>query len=167
MNGSIKKRYSLVAQLIAVIEMILQYHESGIRVLVGEVEPTTQEISDIVHAISAFDEIPQRIAAVFPSSPQERSLIQVEHILDIVSQAGGWERIAETAREFRVIHPRTWSIFRSHAAWIDGNKGTRGEADSVLKKIANKYKISVSTVQRKRNFTVKKVVLVTLRYDKF
>ena len=167
MSDTSKKSYRLVAQLVAVIELLLRYHELGLRVLVGEVEPTTQEIADIIRAVSVFDEIPQRFVAAFPSSPQEQNVIQVEHILDIVSQAGGWGKIAETAREFRLIHPRAWNIFRSHVAWIDGSRGTRGESDTVLKKIASKFKISGNTVLNKRHFTVKKIAFVTLRLDRF
>ena len=154
-----------VGRLIAVIEMILHYHESGIRVLVGEVEPTTQDINDILCSLNQTNELPIRVATALPSSPQERSLIRIEHILDIVNQAGGWNGIAKMSREFRSVYTDTWEIFRAHVEWIQG-AGTRAETDTALKRIAGINGVSTDTVLRKRIFVVQKIAEATLRTDR-
>lgn len=155
-----------VDKLAAVIEMILQYHPFGLRVITGDVQPTTDELWDILASLLSSDEPPQRIAAAFPSSSQERNLMKIESIIEIVNMAGGWAGIATMAREFRKKYVESWEIFRSHVEWIDVNMRTQGESDTALERIAFEFGISTDTVQRKRRFVVRSIAAAALRTDR-
>ena len=156
-----------ISRLTAVIELILAYHPFGLRVLIGEVEPTTQDLDHILQSVCTQDTEPMsRIAAAFPSSPQERSLIRAETILEIVAEAGGWSGIAVMAREFRELYSDTWEIFRTHVEWIEAGGGTRKEYDTALMRLASRFDISVDTVQRKRRFVVEMIASAALRTDR-
>ena len=156
-----------VEKLSAVIELILEYHPKGLRVLVGEVEPTTEELNAILQGICRSDSEPSaRVAAAFPTSPQERSLMRVESLLNVVSEAGSWPGIAAMAREFRELYSDTWEIFRTHVEWIETGGGTRGEYEPALVRLADRFKISVDTVQRKRRFVVDMIASAALRTDR-
>ena len=154
-----------VRRLVAVIELILEYHPKGLRVLVGDAEPTTAELDDILRSVCARD-LPTRVSAAFPNSLQERRLVRADAILDIVSEGGGWAGIAEMARQFRELYSETWEIFRLHVEWIDAGGGSRLEKDTVLMRIASRFNVSADTVRRKRRFVVDKIAEAAIRSDR-
>ena len=153
-----------VKRLAAVIELILKYHPKGLRVLVGDVEPTMTELDEILQSVEDND-LPFRIAAAFPSSPQERGLMRAETILSIVDEGGGWAGIAQMARDFRELYSDTWEIFRTHVEWID-NGNSRIEQDSALRRMAVRFGISEDTIQRKRRFVIEKIAIAAIRTDR-
>lgn len=156
-----------IEKLAAVIELILEYHPRGLRVLVGEVEPTTAELNEILGCICSTESEPSaRVAAAFPNSPQERSLMRAESILTVVNEAGGWAGIAAMAREFRELYSETGEIFRTHVEWIEAGGGTRKEYDTALMRLATRFDVSVDTVRRKRRFAVEMIASAALRTDR-
>jgi hypothetical protein len=156
-----------VRRLAAVIELVLEYHPKGLRVLVGETEPTTAELGEILRCVCGYgNDLPARIAAAFPSSPQERALMRVDTLLNIVAEGGGWAGIAMMAREFRELYSETWKIFSLHVEWIDTGGSSRLERDTALLRLSTRFNISVDTVQRKRRFVVDKIAAAAIRTDR-
>ena len=153
-----------VKRLAAVIELILKYHPKGLRVLVGDIEPTTAELDEILRCVEG-NELPLRVAAAFPSSPQERGVMRAETIIAIVGEGGGWSGVAAMAREFRNLYRETWEIFRVHVEWIDSS-GSRIEQDSALRRMAVRFGISEDTIQRKRRFVIEKIAAAAVRTDR-
>jgi hypothetical protein len=141
-------------RLVAVIELILGYHPKGLRVLVGEVEPTVGELDAILRCVLALgDGLPGRVAAAFsssPSSPQERAMGRAAALLGIVEEAGGWGHLATAARFYREAYPQTWAIFADHVLTIAPGGVSRLEAEGQLARIARKHNVGIRTVAQKR-----------------
>jgi hypothetical protein len=158
---------SLKNKLVAVIELILRYHPKGLRVLVGEVEPTTEELNQMIRSAEKYDEdLVTRVVRPFPSSPQERALIRADTILSIVNDVGGWKGLAIMARECRELRSESWEIFRLHVEWIKVGGGTRLENGTALQRIAERFRISPDTVLRKRHYIVSAIVEAAIRTDR-
>jgi len=154
-------------RLAAVIELILEYHPKGLRVLVGEAEPTTAELDEILRCVcGSGGDLPARVTAAFPSSPQERCFLRAAAILSIVAEGGGWAGVASMAREFRELYSETWEIFRLHVEWVKLGGGSRLEYDSALLRIASRFNVSTDTVQRKRRFVVDAIAGAAIRTDR-
>jgi len=155
-----------VRRLAAVIELILTYHPKGLRVLVGECEPTTAELAEILQCVcDSGPDVSPRVAAAFPTSPQERALISVDTILDIVAEGGGWAGIAAMARQFREVRSEDWAIFHAHVLWVKPCGASRIGQDPVLLRIADKFGVCPDTVTRKREAVVYEIAKYAIMTD--
>lgn len=123
-----------VAQIVAVLELLIRCHPSGMALLVGH-EITADEIREIVGSVGSSDDIGVRIMGGQKISTAERNLCVAETVLDVIDEIGGWENVWRSVEELRAEMPKGWwrevvdfvTFIRPGGAIRDGNGGYGGK----------------------------------------
>ena len=139
-----------IPALVAVIELLLQYHRKALRILLGDYEPTLIELSEIVQAASEVDETPMAATSGLPRSKQLTDIVRGEEIQRIVDEIGGWKQLAEAVKAYKEAYPKAWAIFVDHLLSITSAGSSRIEDQSQLERLAQKYGVCFSTISDKR-----------------
>ena len=138
-----------IPRLVAVIELLLQYHPKALRILVGEYVPDLMELSEIVQAASEVEENAPN-ASGLPKSKQLANIVRGESIQSVIDEVGGWEHLSEAVRLYRDNFPKTWAIFVDHVFSVEPGRATRLEEQTQLKRIADKHGFCIATICEKR-----------------
>ena len=142
--------WGLQDQLAEIIDMLLDRHPMGLRVLVGEAPPPTAEEIHLMYAAGRFSEDPGvRVDGGEHVTRAERMVTDEERFERIIDRAGGWKHITSIARAWEAHKPQTWLIVEDHVAWVTSGSFSR-IGDAQLQRVALKYRISPETVQRYR-----------------
>ena len=136
--------------LVAVIELLLQYHCKALRILTGEYEPTLLELSEIVTAATEKEERTGGSTNKLPYSRQLADIVRGEEIQRIVDDAGGWKHLAKAVRHYEECFPVTWGIFTDHVLRIIPGGASRIESRGQAERIADKYGVCAATISEKR-----------------
>lgn len=152
-------------QLSDTINMLLDRHPMGLRVLLGEAEPPESEEIHLMYAAGrSGGELGIRLENGEKITRAEQVVMDAERFEDIIEKAGGWEHIAVTTREWAECWRSAWDIVVDHVRWV-GGEFSRIDA-SQLDRIARKYSIHKDTVWRRRREFPKLLADAILRNPK-
>jgi hypothetical protein len=138
-----------ISALVAVVELLLEYHPKALRILLGECVPTLMELAEIVRSASEAPDGGYG-AAGLPHSKQLTDLVRGEGMQRVIDDVGGWSQLAEAVQFYRKAFPTTWAIFVDHVLSIVPGGVSRIEEQSQLARIAQKYGVRPATVCEKR-----------------
>jgi hypothetical protein len=155
-----------VERLAAVIDLILRYHPFGLKVLKGEVVPTTDELSEIVRTISAADESGIHATSNFRMFEQERRVISADALMEPVEMAGGWSVIADVIRAYAKMFPETWEMVRLHTEWVEPGGHSKMLGESAVNRIAARFGVSAETVRLKRSRALYQIAKAAMTTDR-
>ena len=137
-------------RLEALIDIILEYHPMSLRVLSGEYEPTTDELSEILACLSRGDaDALCRTVGFFGNSMEEGRVIRAEVFEGALGKVGGWSGLAVATQRFAEAYPKTWGIVEDHVTWVSGRSFSRMD-EPQLERVAARHGVSPETVQRYR-----------------
>ena len=106
-------------RLETLIDIILRCHPMSLRVLAGEYEPTTDELSEILACLSRGEiDVPRGVVRFFGSSEEEGRVIRAEVFEGVLGKVGGWSGLAAAAKRFAEAYPKTWAIVEDHVTWV-------------------------------------------------
>lgn len=155
--------WGLQDQLAEVIDMLLDRHPMGLRVLTGEAPPPTQEDIHLMYQAARVGEDPGvRVGnpGTPPSHRMDQVLVDEQNFNKIVERSGGWEHIAFALKEFAEAYPKTWAIVEDHVTWVVGRSFSRLD-EPQIDRIASMYGVSRDTVMRyRRNFPLDVAVTI-------
>ena len=137
-------------RLEALIDIILRCHPMSLRILAGEYEPTTDELSEILACLSrgAID-VPRGVVRFFGSSEEEGRVIRAEVFEGVLVKVGGWSGLAAAAKRFAEAYPKTWAIIEDHVTWVTGRSFSRMD-EPQLERVASRHGLAPETIQRYR-----------------
>ena len=137
-------------RLEALIDIILRCHPMSLRILAGEYEPTTDELSEILECLSrgAID-VPRGVVRFCGSSEEEVRVIRAEAFEGVLVKVGGWSGLAAAAKRFAEAYPKTWAIIEDHVTWGTGRSFSRMD-EPQLERVASRHGLAPETVQRYR-----------------
>ena len=142
--------WSLQDQLAEAIEMLLDRHPMGMRVLMGEAPPPSTEDIHLMYAAERLpDDLGVRVDGGEHVTRAEQIVFDAERFERIIERAGGWEHIARTSREWEATNPKSWKIVEEHVKWMTYGAFSRLD-DARLQTIALRLGVSPETVQRYR-----------------
>ena len=150
-------------RLEALIDIILRCHPMSLRILAGEYEPTTDELSEILECLSRGDiDIPRGAVGFWGSSEEEGRVIRAEVFEGVLGKIGGWSGLAAATRKFAEAYPRTWAIVEDHVRWVAGRSFSRLD-EPQLERVASRHGVSTETVQRYRRLFPGQLAELALR----
>ena len=80
-------------RLEALIDIILRCHPMSLRILAGEYEPTTDELSEILACLSRGEiDVPRGVVRFFGSSEEEGRVIRAEVFEGVLGKVGAGRR---------------------------------------------------------------------------
>ena len=137
-------------RLETLIDIILRCHPMGLRILAGEYEPTTDELSEILACLSRGEiDVPRGAVGFYGSSEEEARVIRAEAFEGAMGKIGGWAGLAAAARKFAEAYPKTWAIVEDHVTWVAGRSFSRLDGPQI-DRVASRHGVSTETVQRYR-----------------
>ena len=137
-------------RLEALIDIILRCHPMSLRILAGEYEPTTDELSEILECLSRGEiDIPRGAVGFCGSSEEEARVIRAEAFGGVLRKIGGWAGLAAATRKFAEAYPKTWAIVADHVTWVAGRSFSRLDGPQI-DRVASRHGVSTETVQRYR-----------------
>ena len=137
-------------RLEALIDIILRCHPMSLRVLAGEYEPTTDELSEILACLSRGEiDVPRGVVRFFGSSEEEGRVIRAEVFEGVLGKVGGWSGLAAAAKRFAEAYPKTWAIVEDHVTWVAGRSFFRLD-EPQLERVASRHGLVPETIQRYR-----------------
>lgn len=137
-------------RLEALIDIILRCHPMSLRVLAGEYEPTTDELSEILACLSRGEiDVPRGVVRFFGSSEEEGWVIRAEVFEGVLGKVGGWSGLAAAAKRFAEAYPKTWAIVEDHVTWVAGRSFFRLD-EPQLERVASRHGLVPETIQRYR-----------------
>lgn len=155
--------WGLQDQLAEVIDMLLECHPMGLRVLTGEAPPPTQEDIHLMYQAGRVGEDPgvrMGNPGTPPSHRMDQVLLDEQNFNKIVERSGGWGHIASTVREWSEYKPKTWAVIEAHVTWVSKGGFSRLDEPQV-DRIASMYGVSRDTVMRyRRNFPLDVAVTI-------
>ena len=155
--------WDLAKRLVSVVELLLQSHPCGLRVLTGEVPAPSFE--DLVLMIQDQGKNPSevRVQGGRFTSEQESCVVKAEAIQEALDACGGWEAVIGMANSYREAFPQSWRIFVDHLTWVGAGGISRLSGESQLERIAEKHGVSPDTVQRRRKEVVETIARNAMR----
>ena len=141
-------------RLETLIDIILRCHPMSLRILAGEYEPTTDELSEILACLSRGEiDVPRGVVRFFGSSEEEGRVIRAEVFEGVLGKVGGWSGLAAAAKRFAEVYPKTWAIVKDHVTWVAVRSFSRMD-EPQIKRVASRHELAPETVQRyRREFT--------------
>lgn len=137
-------------RLETLIDIILRCHPMSLRVLAGEYEPTTDELSEILACLSRGEiDVPRGVVRFFGSSEEEGRVIRAEVFEGVLGKVGGWSGLAAAAKRFAEAYPKTWAIVEDHVTWVAGRSFFRLD-EPQLERVASRHGLVPETIQRYR-----------------
>ena len=137
-------------RLEALIDIILMCHPMSLRILAGEYEPTTDELSEILACLSRGEiDVPRWTVGFYGSSEEEARVIRAEAFEGAMGKIGGWSGLAAAAKKFAEAYPKTWAIVKDHVTWVTGRSFSRMD-EPQLERVAARHGLATETVQRYR-----------------
>ena len=134
----------------ALIDIILECHPMSLRVLSGDYEPTTDELSEILACLSRGEgDAPRQAVGFFGNSEEEGRVIRAEVFERILGKIGGWAGLAATTRRFAEAYPKTWAVVEDHVTWVSRRSFSRMD-EPQLERVAARHGLATETVQRYR-----------------
>lgn len=130
------------------IEFMTMFNPSGLRILLGEIEPPSD--ADYVHM---WEEWRRKIKKELP----------LEYFTGAVDMAGGWKHIQECVRRFRAENSLIFAAFLRHVQFCSDSVSRYG---SLLGYIAVKLGISPRTVSNYRRATPEYIAALILASQK-
>lgn len=122
----------------------------SLRILAGEYEPTTDELSEILACLSRGEiEVPRGVVRFFGSSEEEGRVIRAEVFEGVLGKVGGWSGLAAATHRFAEAYPKTWAIVEDHVTWVAGRSFSRLD-EPQIERIASMYGVSTDTIYRYR-----------------
>ena len=143
------RSWKMVDRVADMIELLIECHPQGFRVLLGEAPPpVNDEIHAMMNARRARED-----AGVPQSSPNntveaERIVWDAESFAATVDDAGGWAHIAKICRAYRDAAPKMWAIVIDHASLVRNAISRLDE--SRLGYIARRHGVTKNTVLKYR-----------------
>jgi hypothetical protein len=155
--------WDLADKLVSVVELLLQSHPCGLRVLTGEVPAPSFE--DLVLMIQDQGKNPSevRVQGGRFTSEQESCVVKAEAIQEALDACGGWEAVVGMAKSYREAFPQSWRIFVDHVSWVGAGGISRLSGEGQLERIAEKHGVSTDTVQRRRKEVVETIARNAMR----
>lgn len=144
--------WSLQDQLAEIIDMLLDRHPMGLRVLTGETSPPTQEEIHLMYQAGRTGEDPgvrMNNSGTPPPHHMDNVLCDEQKFNKIIEKSGGWVHIVSVAREWKEYRPKTWAVVEAHIAWVPVGGFSRLD-EPQLQKVADKHGLSPKTMQRYR-----------------
>ena len=137
-------------RLEALIDIILRCHPMSLRILAGEYEPTTDELSEILACLSRGEiDIPRGAVGFYGSSEEEARVVRAEAFEGAMGKIGGWAGLAAAAKKFAEAYPKTWAIVEDHVTWVTGRSFSRMD-EPQLERVASRHGLVPETIQRYR-----------------
>ena len=137
-------------RLEALIDIILMCHPMSLRILAGEYEPTTDELSEILACLSRGEiDVPRGAVGFYGSSEEEARVIRAEAFEEVLGKIGGWSGLAAAAKKFADTYPKTWAVVEDHVTWVTGRSFSRLD-EPQLDRVASRHGVSRETVWRYR-----------------
>jgi hypothetical protein len=143
----------LIVQLTSAIRLIAEYPQ-GLSMLLGTVPPPgCEEINEMLDTVR-YPQEPTLDPSGYPVRVDGGGdFIEPEAWIDnaamfdrIIERAGGWKKINTVTLGWSRLYPKYWRIVIDRAAWM---ASCPGRLDGrVLKKIADKNRVSESTVSK-------------------
>ena len=157
--------WGLQDQLAEVIDMLLDRHPMGLRVLTGEAPPPTQEEVHLMYQAGRIGDDPGvRVGnpGTPPSPRMDQVLMDKQKFDKIIERSGGWDHIVSVTREWGGYKPKTWSVIEDHVIWVSRGGFSRLD-DPQLIQISDKHGLAPETVQRYRREFPESLALSILR----
>jgi hypothetical protein len=140
--------WTLQRQLAELIELLLDRHPQGLRVLLGDVDPP--RAGDVKAMLSGNGgDVGVRVDGGLAIPEAERILLAGERFDAVVDAAGGWDHIAATTRDWARFYPSTWAIVVDHVAFVGPGDFSRVDV-SRLEMVAHRHGVHRDTVWRRR-----------------
>lgn len=150
-------------RLEALIDIILRCHPMSLRILAGEYEPTTDELSEILACLSRGEiDIPRGAVGFYGSSEEEARVVRAEAFEGAMGKIGGWAGLAAAAKKFAEAYPKTWAIVEDHVTWVTGRSFSRLD-EPQIERVASRHGVSTETVQRYRRLFPGQLAVLALR----
>ena len=150
-------------RLEALIDIILRCHPMSLRILAGEYEPTTDELSEILACLSRGEiDVPRGVVGFYGSSEEEARVVRAEAFEGAMGKIGGWAGLAAAAKKFAEAYPKTWAIVEDHVTWVAGRSFSRMD-EPQLERVASRHGVATETVQRYRRLFPGQLAVLALR----
>ncbi len=140
--------WNLQRKLAACIDLLVERHPQGLRVLVGECPPPTSEEIRLMYEDPGEDP-GVRIDGGESVPLAERQAICAERFDEVIRAAGGWPHITATTREWSVCYGTTWDIVVDHVRFVGTGDFTKID-QSQLARVAERHGVHKDTVWRRR-----------------
>lgn len=141
--------WSLQDQLAEVINILLDRHPMGLRVLTGEAPPpTTEEIHIMYDAGRASEDLGVRVDGGEHVTRAERLVTDEERFARVIDRAGGWDHIYRVARDWEDYNPQTWRIIEEYIRFAPC--GIFRIDNPRLSTMALRFRLSEATILRYR-----------------
>lgn len=140
--------WELKDELATVIELLIERHPSGLRVLLGECPPPSAAEIVLMYAKPREDS-GVRIDGGISVPMAEMIVMREEQFESVIRAAGGWPHIVATTREWSECYRTTWDIVVDHVRFVGTGDFTKIE-QSQLARIAERHGVHKDTVWRRR-----------------
>ena len=137
-----------VKWLARALDIVASRCPRGLAAIVGEAPPPTYD--DLVAAATWRPSVENgRSSGGGGEGPVPSLAERVMRVTGPLEKAG-WKAIAAAGREVRELYPQDWEAYRLHVVYVDSPVQWRIEDDSTLQRLADKCRMDVRTLRRRR-----------------